>query len=107
MCQEKKLSLPQIIFIMATTNIIHLQLKDTDEHYYFGCLRALTDMFRKDAIGITYGSLRSCISLNNQSTNKNGVIFENKKCIIRKGEFHTKETNRGQGGRNKPTEQSL
>lgn len=79
---------------MATTSIIHLQLKDTGEHYYFGSLVALTDMFGKDAIGITYGSLRSYISLNNQSSTMNGVIFENKKCIIRRGEFHTKETNR-------------
>lgn len=72
---------------MATTSIIHLQLLDTDEHYYFGSLRALTDMFGKDEIGITYGSLRSYISLNDYP-------FKNKKCVIRKGEFHTKETNR-------------
>ena len=73
---------------MATTSIIHLQLLDTDEHYYFGSLVALTDMFGKDKIGITYSSLRSYISLNDYP-------FRNKKCIIRKGEFHTKETNRG------------
>ncbi len=92
---------------MAATNIIHLQLKDTDEHYYFGCLRALTDMFGKDVIGISYASLRSYISLKNkekeqsankeiiQPTDKGGVIFENKKCIIRKAEIISKKTNRG------------
>jgi len=84
---------------MAITSIIHLELLDTKEHYYFGSLKALTDMFGKDAIGITYGSLRSYISLNDYP-------FENKKCIIRKGEFHQSETNRGQGRRNKTAEQS-
>lgn len=72
---------------MATTKVIHLQLLDTDEHYYFGSLVALTDMFGKDAIGITYSSLCSYISLHDYP-------FKNKKCIIRKGEFHTKTTNR-------------
>ena len=85
---------------MAITSIIHLELLDKKEHYYFGSLKALTDMFGKDAIGITYGSLRSYISLNDYP-------FENKKCIIRKGEFHQSETNRGQGRRNKPVEQPV
>ena len=74
---------------MATTYIIHLQLLNTDEHYYFGALKALTDKFGKDSIGITYGSLRSLISLN-------GYPFTNKKCVIRKGEFVQAATNRGQ-----------
>lgn len=81
------------------SHIIHLQLLDADEHYYFGSLKALTDMFGKDAIGISYGSLRSYVSLN-------GFPFKNKKCIIRRGDFHQSETNRGQGRRNKPAEQS-
>lgn len=79
---------------MATTKVIHLHLLETDEHYYFGSLIALTDMFGKDKIGITYASLCSYISLNKEQ-NTDGVIFENKKCIIRKGEFHTKTTMRG------------
>ena len=80
---------------MAISHIIHLQLLETDEHYYFGSLKTLTDMFDKDTIGITYGSLRSYISLNDYP-------FKNKKCIIRKGLFHQTETNRGQGRRNNP-----
>lgn len=73
---------------MATTSIIHLELLETGEHLYFGSLAALTDMFGKESIGITYGSLRSYISLH-------GYPYRNRKCVIRKGEFHTKETNRG------------
>ena len=73
---------------MATAYIVHLQLLDTDEHYYFGSLKALTDRFSKDAIGITYGSLRSYISLH-------GYPYANRKCIIRKGEFLQASANKG------------
>ena len=90
------------LFVMAISHIIHLQLKEdgkeVDKHYYFGSLKALADMFGKDVIGITYGSLRSYISLNDYP-------FENNKCKIRKGEFHQTETNRGQGRKNRPAEQ--
>lgn len=81
---------------MSISHIIHLQLKETDEHFYFGSLSALTEMFGKDTIGITYSSLRSFVSLHDYP-------FENRKCIIRKGEFHQKEGNRG---RKKQAEQS-
>ena len=80
---------------MATTNIIHLQLKETDEHYYFGSLVALSDMFGKDAIGVTYGTLRTYMSLYKTSEDGMGIIFENNKCIIRRGLFHPKKTKRG------------
>ena len=88
---------------MAISHIIHLQMLDNPEryenngHFYFGSLKALTDMFGKDTIGIAYGSLRSYVSLN-------GYPFENKKCIIRNGEFHQTETNRGLGRKNRPAE---
>lgn len=83
---------------MATPIIIHLQLKETDEHYYFGSLAALSDMFGKDKIGITYASLRSYVSLHDYP-------FENKKCIIRKGELYRKEGNRGKGRAEQPEQE--
>ena len=92
---------------MAITTIIHLELKDTDEHYYFGSLKALTDMFGKDKIGIGYASLRNYFYVN--SDPENNVFanrYENNKCIIRKGDFIQTKTNRGQGRRNKTAEQS-
>ena len=84
---------------MAITTIIHLQLGD-NEHYYFGSLKALTDMFGKEAIGITYPSLRAYFSLHPDKD------FKNNKCIIRRGAFIQTKTKRGQGRRNKPDEQS-
>lgn len=90
---------------MAITTIIHLELKDTDEHYYFGSLKALTDMFGKDKIGIGYASLRNYFYVNNDPTSANYNKFTNKKCIIRKGDFIQTKTNRGQGRKNNPDEQ--
>ena len=93
-------------FVMATTTIIHLELKGKDEHYYFGSLKALTDMFGKDKIGITNASLRNYFYVN--SDPENNVFanrYENNKCIIRKGDFIQTKTNRGQGRRNNPDEQ--
>ncbi len=68
---------------MATQNVIHLQLLDTDEHYYFGSTKALCEMFGKNVIGITYGTLCTYVTLH-------GFPIRTKTCIIRKGEFHTK-----------------
>lgn len=61
-----------------TRTVIHLQLIDTGEHYYFGSLQALCAQFGKDVIGIKYDSL-----LNRPP--KPGEPFRNKYCIIRKG----------------------
>jgi hypothetical protein len=102
---RKKITFAPNYFVMAITTIIHLELKDTDEHYYFGSLKALTDMFGKDKIGIGYASLRNYFYVNsdpenNKFTNK----YENKKCIIRKGDFIQTKTNRGQGRKNNPDE---
>jgi hypothetical protein len=69
--------------------------------------KRIAEIEGKDVIGISYASLRSYISLKNkekeqsankeiiQPTDKGGVIFENKKCIIRKAEIISKKTNRG------------
>lgn len=56
--------------------VIHLQMGDN--HYYFGCLASIYDMFSPEEIGITYGNLRNYVV-------KPDKPFENDKVIIRKG----------------------
>ena len=56
--------------------ITHLYVKETHEHYYFGCLSAIYDYFNKEQLGIAYTSLRT------RGINQNG-IYENKKIIVR------------------------
>lgn len=56
--------------------IVHLE-KD-GQHYYYGNLKALTDHWDKDAIGVGYAYLRN-YGISEEKT------FRNNKCIIRKG----------------------
>lgn len=56
--------------------IVHLE-KD-GQHYYYGNLKALTDHWGKDAIGVSYSYLKN---LNISESNP----FRNDYCIIRKG----------------------
>ena len=60
--------------------IVHLE-KD-GQHYYYGNLKALTDHWDKDAIGVGYAYLRNYgISSDNP--------YIGKHCIIRKGTIIT------------------
>lgn len=56
--------------------IVHLE-KD-GRHYYYGNLKALTNHWDKDAIGVSYSYLKNL----NISEDK---PFINKQCIIRRG----------------------
>lgn len=56
--------------------IVHLE-KD-GRHYYYGNLKALTDHWDKDAIGVSYSYLKNL----NISEEK---PFHNDKCLIRRG----------------------
>ena len=56
--------------------IVHLE-KD-GQHYDYGNLKALTDHWDKDAIGVGYAYLRN-YGISEEKT------FRNNKCIIRKG----------------------
>lgn len=56
--------------------IVHLE-KD-GRHYYYGNLKALTDHWGKDAIGVSYTYLKNLnISVDNP--------YRNDKCVIRRG----------------------
>lgn len=67
--------------------IIHLHIKETNKHYYFGSIRALCNKFNKDTIGIVYSSLRA-VKLHEKG------IYENNKCVIRQGTLIRTATNR-------------
>lgn len=56
--------------------VVHLEING--EHYYYGNLRALTDAWSKEDLGVSYNYLKN---LNISQKNP----FCNKKCIIRKG----------------------
>ena len=60
--------------------IVHLE-KD-GKHYYYGNLKALTDHWGKDAIGVSYSYLKNL----NISEDK---PYRNAKCIIRRGTIIT------------------
>jgi hypothetical protein len=63
--------------------VIHLYLKDSDLHHYFGSMANIFEHFEKEKIGIGFGSLRNYgLSSSNP--------YENKKVIIRKGILQAK-----------------
>lgn len=74
---------------MSKRTVIHLEILETGEHYYFGSLRALCEKFRKEKIGISYASLRN-------RPPKPDEPYRNKFCVIRKGVLEAIPTNRGQ-----------
>jgi len=60
--------------------IVHLE-KD-GQHYYYGNLKALTDHWDKDTIGVSYAYLKNL--------NISDICpYRNDKCIIRRGKIIT------------------
>ncbi len=60
--------------------IVHLEI--AGKHYYYGNLKALTDNWSKDEIGVSYSYLKNL----NITEDK---PFSNKYCIIRRGFIKT------------------
>ena len=63
--------------------VVHLYLKDSDTHCYFGSMANLYELHNKEEIGISFGSLRN-FGLSAQKP------YENKKVVIRKGILQAK-----------------
>jgi hypothetical protein len=63
--------------------VIHLTIKATNEHSYYGSIACIYDHYTNEEIGIRYSSLRSF----GVSEDK---PYENKKVVIRKGKLLTK-----------------
>lgn len=64
---------------MESRNIIHVHIKSTDKHHYFGSMKAIYDVLGKEDIGVAYNTLRT------RNTPDIDSPFENELCIIRKG----------------------
>ena len=63
--------------------VIHLYLKETDTHLYYGSMANIFEFYGKEDIGIRFGSLRNFgLSPNNP--------YENEKVVIRKGILQAK-----------------
>ncbi len=62
--------------------VIHLELKETHTHHYFGSIKAMCDNFGKEQIGITYSYARN-LKLHETK------FYENNLCVIRQGELVT------------------
>ena len=59
-------------------NIIHLYVKESNTHHYFGSLKAMYQYFDTEQLGITYNSIRTRgIARTN--------FYENRRVIVRKG----------------------
>lgn len=56
--------------------IVHLEIDG--RHYYYGNLKALTDNWSKDEIGVSYSYLKN-LNISNDKP------YHNDKCTIRKG----------------------
>lgn len=69
--------------------VIHVHVKDRDNHYYFGSIRAIYDVFDSVDIGLMYQSLINYYADNDVD------VYENSKCIIRRGALITTPTRRG------------
>lgn len=68
--------------------VIHLYIKKSDTHHYFGSLANIYEYFSAEQLGISYGSLRN-YGLSYE------ISYQNTKCIIRKGVLLSKSGNRG------------
>lgn len=68
--------------------VIHLYIKESESHHYFGSLANIFEYFSPEELGITYGSLRN-YGLSSENS------YQNTKCIIRKGVLLSKSGNRG------------
>lgn len=63
--------------------VIHVEVKDTHEHFYFGSAAAMYDDSRvKSLLGIAYQTFRKKVFSENHP-------FENQYVIVRKGKLQT------------------
>lgn len=62
--------------------VIHIHIKDTDKHYYFGSIQAVYDVLAKEDIGI------AAQTLYNKGLDE---MYVNDKVVIRKGILQQKK----------------
>lgn len=76
---------------MANRSIIQLHILATDSFEFFGSPAALYDLHSAEELLITQKSLNNYFS----KCSNEPKVYRNSVCEIRKGEIHTKESNRG------------
>mgnify|MGYP003409310433 FL=1 len=64
--------------------VIHLEIKETGEHHYFGSVSALFVVY-EDLMGIKFQTFRAKA----KDTFTEEIPFENEKVIVRKGKLKT------------------
>ena len=69
--------------------VIHVYIIDQDKHYYFGSMKAIYNTLGVDDVGLQYQSLINFFVANNID------VYENSKCVIRRGVLTTQPTQRG------------
>ena len=76
---------------MANRSIIQLHLLITNEYEFYGSPAALYDIHSSEDLLISQKSLNNFFSKCGDAPK----VYRNAVCEIRKGEIHTKESNRG------------
>ena len=76
---------------MANRSIIQLHILASDKYEFFGSPAALYDLHSAEELLIAQKSLNNYFS----KCSDNPKVYRNSVCEIRKGEIHTKESNRG------------
>ena len=76
---------------MANRNIIQLHLLASNEYEFYGSPAALFDIHTSEDLLISQKSLNNFFSKCGDAPK----VYRNAVCEIRKGELHTKESNRG------------
>lgn len=69
--------------------VIHLYIKGSEKHFYFGSIKAMYSNIDVDQVGIQYQSVVNYFNSTETDT------YENAKCVIRKGVLVSQDTNRG------------
>jgi len=84
-CRKIKIIMEENNETKQERTVIHLYLKGSNSHHYFGSMASIFEFYNKETINITFGSLRNFkLSAENP--------YENKLVIIRKGIILTKES---------------
>lgn len=69
--------------LKSDRTVIHVEVKDTQDHYYFGSVAAMYDDSRvKNLLGIAYQTFRT-------KKLSEGNPYENEFVIVRKGKLRT------------------
>jgi len=70
------------------STLIHVQFHGNGQHFYFGSIAAIFQLFSREDVGVSRSTLYSYDL-------EPGKPYSNPKCTIRKGRMYRKKGNRG------------